>query len=236
MHHAVLERWSRGGSPWHARDARMKVLLLVAFLGAVATTPVASAASLAGYGLVILAAAFLAGLPPGAVLLRAAVVLPFSATFALVSLAGGDHQRAAALVIRSYLSAAAVLVIVGTTRMPKLLRALEWWRLPRFFVLVTQFLYRYLFVISEQAQHMRLAALSRGGWRFRPAAGAVAVLFARSYARAEGVHHAMLARGFQGQMVLLTPARAGWRDWLFLLGGAAVLAALRFGLEGVWSR
>ena len=231
MHHAVLDRWSRGSSPLHARDARVKVLLLVAFLAAVATTARVTALYVAGYGLAVLAAAVLAGLPLGAWLLRAAVVLPFSATFALVSVLAGDSPRAAALVMKSYFSAAAVLVLVGSTPLPKLLRALERLRVPRFLALVVQFLYRYLFVISEQAQHMRLAALSRGGWRFRPAAGAVAVLFARSYARAEGVHRAMLARGFQGPVTLLTPGRAGWRDWALLAGGLAGVAALRFGLE-----
>ena len=229
MHHAVLDRWSRGRSPLHARDGRVKVLLLVAFLTAVATTPRFTAWYVAGYGLAVLASVALAGLPLGGVLARAAVVLPFSATFALVSLMAGDSPRAVALVLKSYLSAAAVLIIVGSTPLPELLRSLERLRVPRFLVLVVQFLYRYLFVISEQAQHMRLAALSRGGWRFRPAAGAVAVLFARSYGRAEGVHHAMLARGFQGQMVLLAPTRAGWKDFWALAGGLAAIVALRLG-------
>jgi cobalt/nickel transport system permease protein len=220
----------------HARDGRVKILLLVALLAAVATTPRLNAANAAGYALTVLAAAALARLPLGAVLLRAAVVLPFSATFAAVSLLAGDSQRAAALVVKSYLSAAAVLVLVGCTPLAKLLRALEGFLVPRFLLLVVQFLYRYLFVISEQAQHMRLAALSRGGWRFRLAAGAVANLFARSYARADGVHRAMLARGFQGETVLLAAPRAGWRDWLFLLCGLALLVGLRFGWEAVWSR
>lgn len=227
MHHATLERWSRGRSPLHARDARVKIVLLVAFLAAVATTPRLGAASVAGYGLALVAAIWWARLPAGAVLLRAAVVLPFAALFALVSLLAGDSQRAVALVVKSYCSAAAVLVIAGSTPVPELLRALEWLRAPRFLVLVVQFLHRYLFVVSEQAQHMRLAALSRGGWRFRQAAGAVAVLFARSYARAEGIHRAMLARGFQGHMVSPAPARADWKDWLFLLGGVTLVAALR---------
>jgi cobalt/nickel transport system permease protein len=236
VHHAVLDRWSRGRSPLHARDGRVKVLWLVAFLAAVATTPPLHPLPVAGCALGAIATAALAGLPLGALLLRAAVVLPFSATFALISLLAGDAPRAAALVFKSYISAVGVLIIVGSTPFPTLLRSLERLRVPRFLVLVVQFLYRYLFVISEQAQHMRLAALSRGGWRFRLAAGAVAVLFARSYARAEGVHRAMLARGFQGQVMVLAPGRAGWKEWALLAGGLAVIVALRWGLEGLWSR
>ena len=236
MHHAVVDRWSSGHSLLHARDGRVKVLVCLGFLAAVATTPRLTALYAAGYGLAALAAVMVARLPLGALLVRAAVVLPFSGTFALVSLLAGDSPRAVALLAKSYLSAVAVLILVGSTPLPTILRSLERLRAPRLVVLVVQFLYRYLFVISEQAQHMRLAALSRGGWRFRSAAGAIAVLFARSYARAEGVHRAMLARGFQGHLTLLAPVRADWRDGLLLAGGWALIAFLRWGLEGVWSR
>jgi cobalt/nickel transport system permease protein len=101
-------------------------------------------------------------------------------------------------------------------------------------VLVAQFLYRYLFVISEQAQHMRLAAASRQGIpgvhrrsRFRAAAGALAVLFARSYYRAEGIDRAMLARGFSGRFPLLTPLRLKVADGLFLVAMVAFLILVR---------
>ena len=85
-----------------------------------------------------------------------------------------------------------------------------------------QFLHRYLFVVSEQAQHMRLAAESRGSaggsrfrrWRVRAATGALAVLFARSYNRAEGTYRAMLSRSFEGRLHLLVPHTFGWKDGL----------------------
>lgn len=233
MHHLVVERWSRGDSALHARDARVKILLTLAFLIALTTTPRISIAAALGYGLMALAAVLAGGLPAGAVLLRAAVVLPFSATFAVVSILAGDAERAVALLVKSYLSALAVLVLAGVTPLPRLLRGLESLGAPRFLALVVQFLYRYLFVISEQAQHMRLAALCRGRFHFRAAAGAVSVLFARSYARAQGIHQAMLARGFQGRTELLSPARAGVGDVLTLLSGILVIVALRWALEAL---
>src|SRR2546425_5239974 len=99
------------------------------------------------------------------------------------------------LVLKSYLSALAVLLVVSTTPLPVLLRGLEMTGAPRFLLMVAQFLYRYLFVISEEAQHMRKAAVSRGG-SFRAAAGALAVLFARSYKQAGEIHQATLPPGF----------------------------------------
>ena len=124
------------------------------------------------------------------------MVLPFTAVFAGVSWLAGDPARGAALVMKSYLSALAVLVLVSTTPLPLLLRGFEMTGAPRFLLMVAQFLYRYLFVISGEAQHMSQAAASRGASvrglvsnraRFRAAAGALAVLFARSYGRAEDI-------------------------------------------------
>ncbi len=247
MHHVVLDRWSRGGSFLHHRDARAKVLALLAFLIIVATTPPGSNAAAAGYGAFLVAAALLAGLPAGGVLWRGAVVLPFSAAFAAMSLFAGDSVRATALLQKSYLSALAVVIVVGTTPMPELLRGLESLGIPRFLLLVVQFLYRYLFVISEQAQHMRVAAAARGAastrvvfrrWRLRAVAGAISVLFARSYARSEGIYRAMAARGFQGHISLLAAKRFRWQDVAFLVASVVVPAAVRIalGAGGGWTR
>ena len=228
MHHVVLERWSRGESWLHRRDPRAKILALLFFLVLVAT----ARGSLlpAALDCVLLLAAFVsAGLPASGALTRSLVVLPFGAAFAVVSWLAGDPARAQALLVKSYVSAFAVLLVVATTPLPRLLKGLELLGVPRFLLLVTQFLYRYLFVISEEAQHMRVAAQARGGGRraahrragFRAAAGILAVLFSRSYAHAAEVHQAMQARGFEGRFRLLALPRFGWADTAFL--GAAVL-------------
>jgi len=87
---------------------------------------------------------------------------------------------------------------------------------------------------------MRAAGLARGasvrgmmahGARFRAAAGALAVLFARSYARAEDIHQAMLARGFQGRFHLRSAARFRWQDALFLCAVGGLAGGLRWAAE-----
>ncbi len=240
MHHVVLERWSRGDSPLHRRDPRAKTLALLIFLVLVATSRTHFLLLGAAFFLVLLAAILWARLPLAAALAKSSLVLPFSLVFACISLIAGDAARAEALLVKSYLSALAVLLVISTTPMPQLLRGLEGLGVPRFLLMVTQFLYRYLFVISEEAQHMRAAGIARGasirglvshGARFRSAAGALAVLFARSYARAESIHQAMLARGFQGRFHLLSETRFRWADALFLMAAGALPAAIRLTLE-----
>lgn len=232
MHHVTLDRWSRGASALHRRDARVKVLALAAYLIVVATLNARQQMALMACGALLAAGILVSRLSAGAVLARAAAVLPFSGVFAIFSALAGQPERAVELVEKSYLSACAVLLVAGSTPMTKLMGALESLRVPRFVVLVIQFIYRYLFVVSEQAQHMRLAAASRGAGegrggrsRFRAAAGALAVLFARSQARAEAVYRAMAARGFSGRIPQLGAPHLHPADIAFLIvtAGAAVL-------------
>jgi cobalt/nickel transport system permease protein len=242
VHHVTLDQWSRGASALHHRDPRVKIAAVLAFLVVLATAH----RDLAWLGVALLTllciAAKWARIPLAGALARAGVVLPFTAVFAAVSWLAGDPARGAVLVMKSYLSALAVLLLVSTTPLPVLLRGFETTGAPRFLLMVAQFLYRYLFVISEEAQHMRKAAMARGATvgglagnaaRFRAAAGALAVLFARSYGRAEEIHRAMLSRSFPGYFRPLSELHFHRGDVLFLAYGVLTPVALRLLIERV---
>jgi len=218
----------------HRRDPRAKIAALIVFLVVLATTRPDAYLTLAVDAALLVSGILIAGLPLWSLLARAAIVLPFSLTFGIISWIAGDRWRAIGLVEKSYLSTVAVLILIGTTSLAVLMSGMERLGAPRMFVLVTQFLYRYLFVISEQAQHMRLAAQSRQGdprvhrrGRFRAAAGALSVLFARSYYRAEGIHRAMLARGFNRRFPLLHTLHFRAGDAVFAGATAAFLILVR---------
>ncbi len=234
MHHVILDSWTRRLSPLHRLDPRAKAIALLAFLIALATTPGAASVRIVAYAAVALGAVLIARLPLGRVLLRAAAVLPFAIVFALLCWFGGDHARASALLEKTYISALAVLVVAGSTPLPALLEGFANLGAPRMLVSVIQFLYRYLFVVSEQAQHMRIAASCRAGiphrsrlHRFRAAAGALGVLFARSYLRALGIHRAMLARGYNGRLPVAAATQFKPSDAVFAAAAVALLAAIR---------
>jgi energy-coupling factor transporter transmembrane protein EcfT len=230
VHHLVIDRWSRGSSPLHQRDPRAKLAALLVFLIALSTTPPMAQAAFAAYAILLVIAAYRAELPILGLAGRAALVLPFSATFALLTWWTGDSMRALALGEKSFLSGMAAMLLVGTTPLTGWTAALESWRAPRMLILVIQFVYRYLFVIAEQAQRMRWAALCRKGSQsasFRLAAGLLGVLFARSWQRADGVYHAMLARGFRGRFVPAAPAPFRAADALFFSTCLAGCLAIR---------
>ena len=230
MHHLVIDRWSRGTSSLHQRDPRAKLAALLVFLIVLSTTRPAAQWAFGAYAVLLIVTANSARLPILGLAGRAALVLPFSATFALLTWWSGDPMRALALAEKSFLSGMGALLLVSTTPLTGWTAALESWRVPRMLILVIQFVYRYLFVIAEQAQRMRWAAACRGSHKtggFRLAAGLVGVLFARSWQRADGIYHAMLARGFRGRFVPAAPAPLRASDALFFSACLAGCVGIR---------
>lgn len=240
MRDLAPERWARGSSLLHRREPRAKIVALLVFLIALATAARGLAWISAAFLALLIGALLLARIPLWGALVRAGIVLPFSAVFAAVTWLAGDPGRGAPLAIKSYLSALAVVVVISTTPLPALLRGMQALGAPSFLLDVGQFLYRYLFMIVEEAQRMNQAAVARGAssgaWQsgmrgFRAAAGALAVLFARSYARAGEIHHAMLARGFEGRFLSLRTLRFEGTDVIFTLVASLVPVFIRLAVE-----
>jgi cobalt/nickel transport system permease protein len=233
VHHVTIDDWSRKSSFLHRRDARAKLIALLALLVGLSAsgrnTVVACALMFVLLGLLT----YIARLPLLPVLWKSALILPFCAVFAFASLLAGDRAGAIRLVARSYVSGFAALLFISTTPLPLFLRGLEKLRAPRFLLTVMQFLYRYLFLLSEEGQHMRAAALSRGGLQgkrgFHAAAGALSVLFARSYARAGQIHHAMLSRGYNGSLPVYYDAGIDMADVLLVCAAVAFAIAVLAG-------
>lgn len=172
-------------------SATLTAIIVVSFAGHVAT--------LAQIAVLPALVCLLARISLAGVALRACFVLPFSGVFVVMTWLQGDADRALLLLGRSYLSAVLTVLLVATTPMERLLRLLGRLGAPPLLTDVIQFLWRYLHVVVEQSTRLKTAALARGAnRRFGVAAGSVAVLFSSSYARAERIHRAMLARGATG--------------------------------------
>jgi cobalt/nickel transport system permease protein len=124
--------------------------------------------------------------------------------------------------LKSGVSALSVILLVSTTHFSQLLKGMERLGLPRLLLAIISFLYRYLFLLLDQFMRLLRAARSRNleagplSLRLRAAGGIVGSLFIRTYSRAERVHAAMLARGYQGTLPLLRDTRLGAADFAFL--------------------
>ncbi len=250
------ERYLAGSSAIHAVDARVKLPAALAYIFAVTLTPAGHWPALGLLALPLLAAVALSRLPPLLVLRRSALALPFllaavpllftrqgEALFS-VPLFGWTASREGleavlSILAKSWLSVVAAVLLTATTPAAELLRAMRSLGLPRLLVATVSFMYRYLFVIGEEAIRLIRARDSRsarvpgqragGGlaWRAKVLGQMVGSLFLRSYERSERVYAAMQARGYDGEPRFLW-GRA-WR--LAELAVAVALVAYLAGVE-----
>lgn len=94
-----------------------------------------------------------------------------------------------------------------------LLATLLKWRCPALFVAMLAFMYRYIFILWDELARLRHARDCRdfGGaslWvRWQGKAEMIGLLLLRAMERAERIHHAMLARGWNGSIRFLGDER-----------------------------
>lgn len=234
MHQERIYVYGFGEGPLAAWDPRLKCALLGAYLGIIAFLPRGGSAvvwlqfaTLAG----ILALTMIAGqLRIRSLLVRSLIVLPFvlflvlaeactvpaaesdgwriPGTRSALGVSNAGLERAAAVLARAWLSVLATLVLVSTTSVSRLLRALESLRVPQVLVLVIGLVQRYLWVVRDEMRRLlgarRLRTFRHRQWlRWREGTAILSVLFVRSLDRSSRIHRAMLLRGFRGRL----PAR-----------------------------
>jgi len=137
-----------------------------------------------------------------------------------------------AIALRVILTVAAAVVLVASVGLPRLCHSMEQLRVPRPLTTQLLLLQRYAGVLGDEAARMRQAHALRAGPKQRLTlpvyASLVGHLLLRATARAQRIHQAMLARGFNGRLpIALTPPWR-WQDSAFVLGCGAAFLLCRF--------
>ena len=225
-------------------DARAKGAVTLAFVVAVVSFDRYAVAALLPLALFPLALAVLGDVPAAPLARKLALAAPFAVMVGLFNplldraplLVFGDLAVAggwvsfASILLRFMLTVSAALLLVAGTGMHTLCAALGRLGVPRVFVAQLLFLYRYAFVVGGEAARMTTARRLRGGGRPLPLAVYATLLghlLLRAFDRAQRIHWAMLARGFDGELRSLQ--RLHWRrgDTLFVAGWCAFFALAR---------
>jgi len=243
----VLDRLAEIDSPVHRLDPRAKVAVTALFLVTVVSFPKREIAEL--MPLCLYPAALVAlGHVPARVLGRYLLLAsPFAvlvgifnplidreiaARIGSVAISGG-WLSFASILVRFLLTVSAALILLACTGYVGVCGALGRLGAPR--LLVTQFLllYRFLFVLSEEAARMARAHLLRSpsgrGPTIRVWTSLAGHLLLRAYDRGLRLHSAMLCRGFDGTLRPARTLRWSWADTLFVAGWCGFFALGRFG-------
>jgi cobalt/nickel transport system permease protein len=215
-----LERYSDGDGPLHRLDPRVKLVATFLFVVAVVATPVDARRALAAEGLALAFVVGLSGVPPRELLARWLGFLTLVAFLAaMVALSHPERARlgfapvALAIVAKNSLAFLATLVLANVTPFPRLLAAMGRLGAPPVLVATLQFMYRYIYVLTDELDRMVKARRARsfrrsGRLDWGLLTGLIGVLFLRSFERGERVHSAMLARGWDGTIRTLDGADA----------------------------
>ncbi|PIX47468.1 MAG: cobalt ECF transporter T component CbiQ [Anaerolineae bacterium CG_4_8_14_3_um_filter_59_70] len=267
MHVHFLDPYRPRTSPIHALDARIKFVLTAAFILTVSLTPVAAWSVYILLFALILSVEILSGLGIGYVLKRALLALPFVLAAlpviftlkgtALFTISLGSWtltasleglERFVSVVLKSWLSVQAAIVMASSTPFPELLQAMRAVGIPRLLVGMFGLMWRYLFVLVDEALRLMRARAARSGqsagagkrlalsgaegsggsvaWRARVAGGMAGNLFLRAFERSDRIYVAMLSRGYDGEVRTLPLVPLTSRGWLTLAAGLFLLLLL----------
>ena len=221
MRHNFIDRYATLDSPLHVLEPRTKLLVFTALIVAVLCIPVSSGSLFFVY---FFATAILMGIsqvPLGYIVGRALLILPFI-VLASLAVPWRGYVGLGILFVRAILCLMLLILLTNTTRFVELLRGLRKLGCPQILVMNLGFLYRYLFVLTEEAMRMKQARDCRrvGQAPFKEEmkvlSSMLGTLLIRSFERAERMHYAMLSRGYSGDFPVVSPKRVSWRDLAFL--------------------
>lgn len=135
------------------------------------------------------------------------------------------------ILLRGILSVQAALFLIIAIGFYNFCRGLKRLYVPTFFITQLLFVYRYLFVLIREAISMMHARDSRSfgtkGYPLKMWGILSGQLMIRTFERAQQIHRAMLARGFNGEMQLLSGSEWSRKDTLYLTGWSLFILSVR---------
>lgn len=199
-----LDQYAHMDSPVHRIPAPTKLAIAMVLLFLCLLIPVSWTWFFGSLAIFLLVAAISSHVPLGFLFRRLAWLELVIVGMAASRLFGEEGGLAPflSLVTKATACAAVMLIVSSTTRFSDILSTLTALGLPTLLVTTLGLMYRYLFVLSDEAARMRRARLARTfqqdrGRLWRSMASVIAQLFVRSAERAQRIHSAMLARGWQ---------------------------------------
>jgi cobalt/nickel transport system permease protein len=231
-HSHALALYRPGNSAVHRLAPQCKLVAVLLFVLVVVSTPKEQVWAFVLYALLLATVAVLAHVPFPVIARRMVVEAPFVVFAVLIPfLAAGEQVEVLGLHVsqqglwdawnilaKATLGVVASILLAATTEPRALLLGVERLHLPALMVQIMTFMLRYVDVVGDEMNRMRVARESRGFHgrdvrQLEVVAQAAGALFIRSYERGERVHLAMLSRGYAGSMPALNESPATRVEW-----------------------
>ena len=232
----AFDQHSHLDSVIHKRDVRSKVIGFLVPILLIASTPRDQVWPYPFYFALLILLVFVSKVPAVHVLWRCAAASPFilmASTLLLLTRAHDSALPAMSVALKAYGCVALMTLLTATSRFHELLRAMRSLGSPRALNLVANLMFRYMFLLQEEYQRMSRARESRTALPIRSGRFALygrqfALLFIRSWERAERIHAAMLARGFKDALKVDASDKLRGADFVFATASCTAFLIGRF--------
>ena len=207
-----LDRYARGDTLCHRWPALFKLGLTLAVILTAVLLPISQWPVLGCLACIVFAGLSIARIPMAYLVRRLVFLTPMLAGVAvsvLLSQGPAGLELAATIVARALVAFLAGVWLVNVTPFEELLLAAQRLGMPSLLAAMLAMMYRYLFVIFDELAKMNTARRARsfGGRNvvreWIDSAQLIGRLLIRSVDRAERIHGAMCARGWQGRVRVL---------------------------------
>jgi len=240
-----LDRLSYRNTIIHRLDPRSKVIVTMLFVITVISYPKYEVMSLIPFFVFPVIMITLSDTPFMFIVKKVLFVSPFALFIGIfnplfdagtVALWQGIHISAGwisllSIMTKFTLTISAALLLIATTSFPGICHALQRLGIPGLFTSQLLFLYRYIFVLMEEAMRMIRARDLRtfGSHRLsmKVFVRLIGLLFIRTVERAERIYQAMLSRSFTGNILSIKQHRFKLSDAAFVFLTITFLVALR---------
>jgi len=199
----LIERYSRLDSPVHRLAAGVKLAVALAVVIVTVTLPSGRWGAYLAVASLLAAVAVVSRVPARFILRRLVTLEPLALGIAGLAIFQPDGGRIfASMLAKTTLCLVTMILLSSTTPFSALIEVMKKAHLPAILVSTVALMYRYLFVLADEAQRMRRARASRTfrrgrWWTWGALATVIGQLFVRSTERAERIYAAMAARGWK---------------------------------------
>ena len=203
MRHDFLDRYSRLDSPIHRLPTIVKLFGALGIVAASVSVSFTHSWFFIVVAGVLLVLSALTSIPWRFILGRLILLEPFALGIALMALLQENGGMVfLSILAKSTLCLLTVILLSNTTPFASLLQTMKRLGVPRLLVTILALLYRYLFVLIDEAERLNRARASRTFTtsrrkKWHMLASLIGQLFVRSTERAERIYAAMTARGWK---------------------------------------
>jgi len=246
LKHSFIDKYSNLNSTIHNLDPRIK--LLMTFLGIIiiVSEPQGKILPFAFYGVAVLILVLLSRIPFHFILKRFLILSPFilmAALFFPVSLWLTKEEQivniqhpafkvALSIFLKAGLSVLLLILLISTDKFHNLLLGLRKLKMPKLIGVIAALMYRYVFILSDEALKTKRARESRTPGRIKVNrmkvfSNQMAMIFLRSWERSKIIYHSMLSRGFNGEFPVMQKLALTRVDIMFFVCFLTAFLAVR---------